>query len=303
MSDYSTNLSNESPPRSATATPIVVDQPEPATALDSGPGRQAIPPPISPQSAVNVLAQDVPAERARDIARSLLTTIQHRDTIHRLEADTLARNNEKLKEKIASLEAEVAQYHDDPPCPDGFLANTGQVAATIPIGAGYARPAKWIRQQDDGQVELLAGEDHNEVPYVTELYADPSYNFDGPVEALPSWFFFLLNGPTPSFHTLRSTVAELDNWGDITEVERYRHLDDTKRELDAKLDQVRAQLYLAEERLQACRHRIEAARISDKVGHLEGRAHSCFQLGRKSQPRNCTHFNPLRKHFDSGESN
>ena len=211
-------------------------------------------------------------------------------------------NNEKLKEKITLLEAEVAHYHDDPPCPDDFLPNTGQVAATIPIGVSYACPAKWIRQRDDGQVELLAGEDHNEVPYVTELYADPSYDFDRPVEAMPSWFFFLLNGPTPSFHTLRSAVAELDNWGDITEIERYRHLDDTKRELDAKLDQVRAQLFLAEEHLQGCHHRIEA-RISNKVGHLEGRAHSRFQLGRKSQPRNRTRFNPLRKRFNSGESN
>src|SRR5579863_981066 len=198
MSDYSVNPSNESPPRSATATPIVVDQPESAASADLGPSRQAIPLPISPQSAVSILAQDVPTERARDIARSLITTIQHWDTIHHLEANALTRNNEKLKEKVASLEAEVAHYHDDPPCPDDFLPNTGQVTATIPIGAGYARPAKWIRQRDDGQVELLAGEDHNEVPYVTELYADPSYDFNGPVKALPSWFFFLLNGPTPS---------------------------------------------------------------------------------------------------------
>jgi len=303
MSDYSVSLSNESPPRSATATPIIVDQPKSTAAANLGSSRQAIPLPISPQSAVNVLAQDIPAECARDIAQSLVTTIQHQDTIHRLEADTLARTNEKLKVQIATLEAEVAHYHDDPLCPDGFLPNTGQVAATIPIGMGYMRPAKWIRQRDDGQVELLAGEEHNKVPYVTELYTDPSYNFNGPVEAMPSWFFFLIHGPTPSFHTLRSAVAELDNWGDITEIERYRHLDDTKRELDAKLDQVHAQLFLAEERLQGCHHRIEAARISNKVRHLEGRAHSRFQLGRKSQPRNRTRFNPLCKRFDSGESN
>src|SRR5579863_10132037 len=103
---------------------------------------------------------------------------------------------------------------------------------------------------------------------------------------MPSWFFFLLNGLTLSFHTLHSAIAELDNWGDIAEVERYRHLDDTKCELDAKLDQVHAQLFLAEEHLQGCCHHIEAACISNKVGHLEGRAHACFQLGRKSQPRN-----------------
>src|SRR5579863_6812270 len=131
MSDYSLNLSNESPPRSSTATPIIIDQPSSAATADLDTSRQAIPPPISPQSAINILANDLPIERARDIAWSLITTIQHHDTIHRLEADALARNNEKLKEKVASLEAEVAHYHDDPPCPDDFLPNTGQVTATI----------------------------------------------------------------------------------------------------------------------------------------------------------------------------
>src|SRR5579863_10002139 len=131
MSDYSVNLSNESPPRSTKATPILVDQPESTTTADLSSSRSAIPPPISSQSAANVLAQDVPAEHARDIAQSLVTTIQHRDTINCLEADALSRANEKLKEKIATLEAEVAHYHEEPLCPDSFLANTGQVAATI----------------------------------------------------------------------------------------------------------------------------------------------------------------------------
>src|SRR5579863_2367640 len=146
MSDYSTNLSNESPPQSSTVTPIIVNQLESTNANLTGPGRAAIPPPVSPQTAVNIPAQDLPAEQARDIVRGLITTIQHRDTTHRLEADTLSRANEKLKKKIAMLEAEVAHYHEDPLCPDGFLANTGQVVATIPISVGYVRPTKWIRQ-------------------------------------------------------------------------------------------------------------------------------------------------------------
>src|SRR5579863_9593809 len=279
MSDYSVNLSNESPPRSATATPIIVDQPESAETTSPSTTRAAIPPPVSPQSALSILAQELPANRVKDIAKGLVTTIQHRDTIHRLEADALARANEKLKEKVTVLETEVAHYHNDPLCPDNFIANTGQVAATIPISAGYAHPAKWIHQRDNGQVELLAREDHNEVPYVTKLYTDPSYDFDGPVEAMPSWFFFLLNSPMPSFHTLCLAVTELDNWGDIAKVEQYRHLDDTKQELDTKLDQVCAQLFLAKEHLQGCRHCIEATCISNKVGHLEGQAYAHFQLG------------------------
>src|SRR5579863_7517019 len=146
MSDYFTNLSNESPPRSSTVTPIIADQPELTNATLTGPGHAAIPPPISPQTAVNILAQDLADEQAQAIARGLVTTLQHRDTIHHLEADTLSRANEKLKEKITSLEAEVTHYHENPLCPNRFLANMGQVAATIPIGAGYARPAKWIHQ-------------------------------------------------------------------------------------------------------------------------------------------------------------
>jgi len=47
---------------------------------------------------------------------------------------------------VASLEAKVTHYYEDPICPNHFIANTGQVAVTIPIGAGYARPAKWICQ-------------------------------------------------------------------------------------------------------------------------------------------------------------
>src|SRR5579863_314395 len=113
MSDYSTNLSNESPPQSSTVTPIIVDQPESTNANLTGPGRSALPPPVSPQTAVNILTQDLPAKQARDIARGLITTIQHKDTIHRLEADALSHTNEKLKEKIATLEAKVAHYHED----------------------------------------------------------------------------------------------------------------------------------------------------------------------------------------------
>src|SRR5579863_5385925 len=142
MSDYSVNLSNESPPRSTTVTPIIVDQPESTDATAPNSARSAIPPPVSPQSAINILAQDLPADRVKDIAKGLITTIQHCDTIHRLEANALARANEKLKEKVALLEAEVAHYHEDPLCPNNFLPNTGQVAATIPIGAGYAHLAK-----------------------------------------------------------------------------------------------------------------------------------------------------------------
>src|SRR5579863_2186349 len=60
MSDYSLNPSNESPPQSATATTIIINQPESTTAAPTGANRAAISLLISPQSAINVLAQDIP---------------------------------------------------------------------------------------------------------------------------------------------------------------------------------------------------------------------------------------------------
>src|SRR5579863_5233926 len=77
MSDYSVNLSNESPPRSSTVTPIIIDQPESTASTTPGSGRPAIPPPVSPQSALNILAQDLPTEQVKDVTKGLVTTIQH----------------------------------------------------------------------------------------------------------------------------------------------------------------------------------------------------------------------------------
>ena len=149
-------------------------------------------------------------------------------------------------------------------------------------------------------MEILTGEDHGEIPFITELYAQPSYNIEGPVEAMPSWFHQLLNGPHPSFHTLRDAVAELDNWNDFAEIQRFRYLDDERHQLDKRLHQVRSELDLVEERLQSSRHCIETARIPDKVGHLEGRAYPRCQLARRGVRR---HFRPYaRKSTEPGVS-
>src|SRR5579863_3664435 len=75
MSDYSLTLSNESPPRSSTVTPIIIDQPELTTPTAPGTNCTAIPPSISLQSAINILAQDVPTKRAKDITKGLITTL------------------------------------------------------------------------------------------------------------------------------------------------------------------------------------------------------------------------------------
>src|SRR5487761_1712035 len=284
MSDTSINYSNESPLGTPPGSPIIADT---ATTLPSLPDL-----PVSPRTAANTLAH-LPnlSPELQSLANGLLRTIQSRDNIHQLETERFAREQKKLDEKIISLEDELRKYHEDPLCPDRFVDNNNKVSTSIPVGAGFSMPAKWVRQREDGRVELLTGEDNDEMPFVTKLYAQPSYDIEGPVEAMPSWFHQLLNGPHPSFHTLRDAVAELDNWNDFAEIQRFRYLDDERHQLDKRLHQVRSELDLVEERVQSSRHRIEAARIPEKVGHLEGRSYPRCQL------RHCGvrhHFRPYQ---------
>jgi len=35
--------------------------------------------------------------------------------------------------------------------------------------------AKWVRQCDDGWVDLLVGKDFNKEPYSTDIFLNPSY--------------------------------------------------------------------------------------------------------------------------------
>ena len=284
MSDTSINYSNESPAGTPPGSPIIPNSSLAAATLPNLP--------LSPRSAANALAHipNLSAE-LQALANGLILTIQSCDALHSLEKKGLANVQKKLEDKVNSLEDELQKYHDDPICPDGFQDNNKRVDTAIPVGAGFSMPAKWVRQCEDRRVELLTGEDHDELPFVTELYAQPSYDIEGPVEAMPSWFFQLLNGPNPAFHTLREAVVKLDNWNEFAEIQRFRYLDDEQRQLNKRLSQVRAELDLVEERLQSSRHRIEAAHIPDKVGHLEGRAYPRCQLGRRSVRRN---FHPYQ---------
>src|SRR5487761_1034975 len=235
MSDTSINYSNESPLRTPPGSPIIADT------------TVTLPPlpdlPISPRTAANALTH-LPnlSPELQNLANGLLCTIQSRDNLHQLGKERFTREQKKLNEKIISLEDELRKYHGDPLCPDGFVDNNNKVSTSIPVGAGFSMPAKWVRQREDGRVELLTGEDHDEMLFVSELYAQPSYDVEGPVEALPGWFYQLLNGPTPSFHSLHDAIAELDNWNDFAEIQRFHYLDDERRQLDKRLSQVRAEL-------------------------------------------------------------
>jgi hypothetical protein len=199
--------------------------------------------------------------------------------------------------QLAQLKGAVDAYEK----PEDFSLNDGRIANLIPLKNGLFVPAKWVRQRSDTRVELLAGREPGEHRYVVELYAQPDYTLDEPAGPLPVWFLQLLCSPSAAFLTLTDTVEKLCDWQLEAEVYRYRELDDTRHDIAAQLDSIRAELDLQEEQLAACRFRIEASCLTDRVKNLEGRSfphHYLSHLGRSS-----TGKKPKARFVDdSGES-
>jgi hypothetical protein len=104
--------------------------------------------------------------------------------------------------------------------PEGYIANNGYVDHLIPTGDGTLVWVKWVKLRDDGSTKLLAGRSRDEEPYVVSLYTSPDYTSSEPVELLPAWFTYLINGPAAEYHVFRDAVGRLDKWEYLAEVER-----------------------------------------------------------------------------------
>jgi hypothetical protein len=269
----SVNLSNESP---ASTTPSSPRLPIPFNPITDPEAIAQLAPnytPVSPQTAINILAtQPDLNETVRAIAYGLVSTVHRREVAHAIETKERDETNRTLQKKLKAYADKIDRDFCLPSCPDGYEPNDGRVSTLIPVAGGFSVPAKYVRLRDDGRVLLLPGKEQNEEPYATNLYLMPDYSSTDVAEPLPCWFQTLLIGPTPAFHTLRRAVADLDDWNASTELERYRRQDDRLRHLHDELAIIQAEVHLAEDDLAATHHRLEAARIPSRIPNLEGRA-------------------------------
>jgi hypothetical protein len=275
MVSSSVNLSNESPASTMLSSPRLPIPFNPVA--DTATITQLAPnyTPISPQTAVNILAtQPDLNETVHMIAYGLVSTVHCREVAHALETKEHDETNRVLQEKLKRYAEKIDKEFFLPGCPDGYKPNDGRVLSLIPIGEGFFIPAKFVKLRDDGQVLCLPGKEHHEDPYATELFLSPNYSSQDVAEPIPIWFNTLLNGPSPAYHTLRHAIADLDDWNATAEIERYRRQENRLRHLRDELAIVQAEVHLAEDDLVACRYCIEAACIPSCIPNLKGRAWS-----------------------------
>jgi hypothetical protein len=269
----SVNLSNESPASTTPSSPIL---PIPFNPVADTTAIAQLAPnytPVSPQTAVNILATQPDLNKTvRTIAYGLVSTVHRHEVAHALETKERDETNRVLQAKLKAYADKIDREFFLPGCPDGYEPNDGRVATLIPVGEGFSVPAKFVRLRDDGRVLLLPGKEQHEDPYTVDLYLSPDYSSTDIADPLPIWFNTLLIGPTPAFHTLRHAIADLDDWNVTAELERYRRQDDRLQHLRDELAIIQGEVHLAEDNLAATRHRLEAARIPSCIPNLEGRA-------------------------------
>jgi hypothetical protein len=271
----SVNLSNESPASTTLSSPCLPIPFNPvanaATIAQLAPNYT----PVSPQTAVNILAtQPDLNETDRAIAYGLVSTVRHREVAHAIETKERDETNRVLQEKLKKYAEKIDKEFFLPGCPDGYEPNDRHVSTLIPVGEGFFIPTKFVKLRDDGRVLCLPGKEHHEDPYTVDLFLNPDYSSQDVAEPIPIWFNTLLNGPSPAYHTLHHAFADLDDWNATAEVERYRRQDDRLHHLRDELTIVQAEVHLTEDDLAACHYCIEAARIPSCIPNLEGRAWS-----------------------------
>jgi hypothetical protein len=127
----------------------------------------------------------------------------------------------QYKDRILHLEQRVLHYKDtfNSP-PTGYVLNNGKIANFhISVGNGLYQEAKWIQLNEDGTVSgYHVTQRPNEQPHIIDLYASLDFSVDSPIEALPSWFRYMLMGPGGDFQILQQAMADTDNWGLAREI-------------------------------------------------------------------------------------
>src|SRR5580693_6522269 len=148
----SVNLSNKSPASTMPSSPHLPIPFNPvadvATIAQLAPNYT----PVSPQTAVNILAtQPDLNETVCAIAYSLVSTVHRREVAHALETKERDETNHVLQDKLKKYAKKIDKEFL-PGCPDGYEPNDGRISTLIPVGEGFFVPAKFVKLRDNRQV-------------------------------------------------------------------------------------------------------------------------------------------------------
>ena len=116
--------------------------------------------------------------------------------------------------------------------------------------------------------------------YVTKLYANPDYLGDQPICAMAPWLRHMLATSNGDNHVVRAALLDLNEWGLQADAEHFKCYSDTRARIHNEMQLLEAEDAFYWEELASIVHRMEAAWVMDKLGHLQA-AEEGEQVGRR----------------------
>ena len=95
------------------------------------------------------------------------------------------------------------------------------------------------------------------------------------------WLRHLLAASNGNNHVVRATLLNLDEWGLQADAKRYKCYSDARTHVHNEMQLLEAKDTFYREELASITYRMEAARVMDKLGHLQA-AKEGEQVGRRS---------------------
>ena len=95
------------------------------------------------------------------------------------------------------------------------------------------------------------------------------------------WLKFMLASSNGENHHICAALLDLDEWGLQAEAECYKHYFDALARVHAKMQILESEESFYQEELAASMHCMEAARVMDKLSHLQATEEG-EQVGRRS---------------------
>ena len=98
---------------------------------------------------------------------------------------------------------------------------------------------------------MVAGRDHNDPVYVSEIFLAPDYS-QIPADPMGPWFLQLLTGAPARFNALAEAAHELADWEPYAEIIHYRQWEQECWLLDAEISELTSRVALLQEGIDNC---------------------------------------------------
>ena len=176
-----------------------------------------------------------------------------------------------IQELEDCIKKEFEVSYDIHTCPDGFEANDEHRAlyARVPDKDRHLILPKWVHYLNDGRIAAYAiGAPINAMPYIIDIFAEPSLNDDDePFELMPHWYCAAMHANEGHWQVLYKETYKIAPWGIATDLKRHRDLTKVVDSLISRIEFMQRDLEGACQAADLCEYRLQVAQAHKFVNH------------------------------------